>query len=118
MIRGDVTPDTSPESCLPGARSRPISLGDLASHSAGLPRLPLALVRRKGVRNLTDPYADTTVDELIEHLAGVHMRRSTRMRYSNFGGALPGQALAARAGAPYERLIEERVLGPLGLTEV
>lgn len=119
VIRGEVTLDTSLESCLPGARSRrPISLGDLASHSAGLPRLPLALVRRKGVRNLTDPYADTTVEELIDHLAGVHVRRSTRMRYSNFGAALLGQALAVRAGTPYERLVEERVLGPLGVTEV
>ena len=32
--------------------------------------------------------------------------------------ALLGQALAARAGTPYQRLVEERVLGPLGIEEV
>jgi D-alanyl-D-alanine-carboxypeptidase/D-alanyl-D-alanine-endopeptidase len=107
------------DECLAGARSRPrISLGELASHSAGLPRLPLALVRRKGARNLTDPYADTTIDELTAHLAGVRVRRGARMRYSNFGAALLGQALAACAGRPYERLVEERVLGPLGVEAV
>ena len=50
-------------------------------------------------------------------LARVRVRGS-RMRYSNFGAALLGQALAARAGAPYERLVEERVLRPLGVEEV
>ena len=44
--------------------------------------------------------------------------RRRRMRYSNFGAALLGQALAARAGTPYEELVHERVLAPLGVEEV
>jgi len=117
--RGLVTLDTRLEACLPCVRSRvPITLGALGSHTAGLPRLPLALLRRKGVRNLTDPYADTTVEELLDHLARVRVRPTGRMRYSNFGAALLGQALAAAVGVQYERLVEEWVLGPLGVEEV
>ena len=117
--RGLVTLDTRLEACLPCVRSRvPITLGALGSHTAGLPRLPLALLRRKGVRNLTDLYADTTVEELIDDLARVRVRPTARMRYSNFGAALLGQALAAAAGVQYERLVEEWVLGPLGVEEV
>ena len=47
----------------------------------------------------------------------MRMRRP-RIRYSNFGAALLGQALAARAGVPFEQLVEERVLRPLGVQEV
>jgi serine-type D-Ala-D-Ala carboxypeptidase/endopeptidase len=115
VVRGEVSLDTTLDTCLDGARA--LRLGDLASHTAGLPRLPLAFLRRVGLTNLTDPYEDTTVAELVEDLARVRLRRP-RVRYSNFGAALLGQALAARAGAPYEQLVEERVLRPLGVEEV
>lgn len=115
VVRGDVELDTTLDSCLPGARA--LRLADLASHSSGLPRLPLALLRRVGFANYTDPYARTTVAELVADLAQVRLRKR-RLRYSNFGAALLGQALAARCGAPYEQLVEERVLRPLGIEEV
>jgi D-alanyl-D-alanine-carboxypeptidase/D-alanyl-D-alanine-endopeptidase len=115
VLRGEVELDTTLDACLPGAR--PLRLADLASHTAGLPRLPLALLRRVGFFNTTDPYAGTTVRELVDDLDRVRIRRPRR-RYSNFGAALLGQALAARARAPYEQLVEERVLRPLGVEEV
>jgi D-alanyl-D-alanine-carboxypeptidase/D-alanyl-D-alanine-endopeptidase len=115
VVRGDVELDTTLDACLPGAR--PLRLGDLASHTSGLPRLPLALLRRVGFFNTTDPYAETTVQELVDDLARVRIR-SRRRRYSNLGAALLGQALAARAGKPYELLVEERVLRPLGVEDV
>jgi serine-type D-Ala-D-Ala carboxypeptidase/endopeptidase len=100
VVRGEVALDTPLTDCLPAARPRaPITLGELATHTAGLPRLPFAFMRRRGFTNLTDPYEGSTVDELLADLARVRPRRR-RMRYSNFGGALLGQALAARAGAP------------------
>jgi serine-type D-Ala-D-Ala carboxypeptidase/endopeptidase len=115
VVRGEVALDTPLSDCLPGAR--PIALRDLATHTSGLPRLPLALLRRSGFTNRTDPYATTTVEELVDDLARVRLRRP-RLRYSNFGAALLGQALAARAGASYEELVEERVLRALGVEEV
>ena len=114
VVRGEVSLDTPLGECLPGARG--LRLGDLASHTAGVPRLPLAFFRRTGFRNRA-PYEGSTVDELVADLRTVRLRRP-RVRYSNFGAALLGQALAARLGAPYERLAEERVLRPLGVEEV
>ena len=116
-VRGEVEPGTELAACLPGARAG-ITLEQLATHTAGLPRLPLALLRRVGFLDTTDPYARTTVDELVADLGTVRIRGAGRPRYSNLGAALLGQALAARAGVSYERLVTERVLGPLGLTEV
>ena len=59
VVRGEVALDTPLGDCLPGARA--LALGDLASHTAGLPRLPLAFLRRRGFFDLADPYAGTTV---------------------------------------------------------
>lgn len=121
VVRGEVALETPLAACLPGARAvPPIALAQLAAHTSGLPRLPLAFLRRVGMTNMTDPYAGATVDALVADLARVRVRRRRRgrARYSNFGAALLGQALAARAGMPYERLVERRVLGPLGVTEV
>jgi serine-type D-Ala-D-Ala carboxypeptidase/endopeptidase len=118
VVRGEVALDTQLADCLPGAAPRaPVTLEQLATHTAGLPRVPLAFLRRAGFTNLTDPYAGATVDAMLGDLARVRPRRR-RFRYSNFGAALLGQALAARAGAPYEALVHERVLAPLGVDEV
>jgi serine-type D-Ala-D-Ala carboxypeptidase/endopeptidase len=118
VVRGGVALDTPLTDCLAAARPRaPITLAELATHTAGLPRLPFAFLRRRGFTNLTDPYEGSTVDELLADLARVRPRRR-RMRYSNFGAALLGQALAGRAGTPYEELVHERVLEPLGVGDV
>lgn len=118
VVRGEVALDTQLTDCLQGARPRtPITLVELATHTAGLPRLPLAFLRRHGLTNMTSPYEASTVDELLGDLAAVRPRRR-RVRYSNFGAALLGQALAVRLGEPYEALVHERVLGPLGVDEV
>ena len=114
VVRGEVALDTELADCLPGARAG-ITLGRLASHTAGLPRVPLALLRRVGFLDTTDPYAATTVAGAGGRpRAPSRIRRAGRPRYSNLGAALLGQALAARAGRSYERLATERVLAPLG----
>ena len=117
IVRGEVAPETPLEACLPGARPG-ITLEALATHTAGLPRVPAALLRRNGFFSTTDPYARTTVPELVEDLARVRVRRRRRPHYSNMGAALLGQALAARAGTTYAALVHTRVLEPLGIVEV
>ena len=106
-----------PELRLP-VRGRPVSLVDLATHTSGFPRLPKGLVRQ-ALRHGDDPYARFTAEDVAAALEGVRLRREpgASMRYSNFGAAVLGNALARRAGTTYAELLARRVTGPLGLTD-
>ncbi len=111
---GTVRLDEPAAACLgPGWRlRRAITLERLAEHRSGLPRLP----RRAWLsimRDPDDPYRHLTVDDLRRSLPALPRPRT--MRYSNFGYALLGHALAARAGMPWEALVRERITQPLGL---
>jgi D-alanyl-D-alanine-carboxypeptidase/D-alanyl-D-alanine-endopeptidase len=122
VTRGEVSLATPLADLLPeahGSRAADrITLGQLASHSAGLPRLPKGL-RRQAMHHRLDPYRDFGAEDLLAALAVVRLRGEPgrRVRYSNFGAALLGEALSRRAGVPYAELIAERVTGPLGLTD-
>jgi CubicO group peptidase (beta-lactamase class C family) len=99
-------------------RGRPITLADLATHTAGLPRLPHGFVLRS-VRHRRNPYAWLTVDDLYAGLPATRLRREPggRPRYSNLGYGLLGHVLARRAGRSYEQLVQERICRPLGLAD-
>lgn len=99
-------------------RGRRITLADLATHTAGLPRLPRGFFVRS-LQHRRNPYAWLTVDDLYAGLPDTRVRRGPggRPRYSNLGYGLLGQVLAARAGRSYEQLIRERIAGPLGLAD-
>jgi serine-type D-Ala-D-Ala carboxypeptidase/endopeptidase len=99
-------------------RGRPITLADLATHTAGLPRLPHGFVLRS-LRHRRNPYAWFTVDDLHAGLSATRLRRApgTRPGYSNLGYGLLGHVLALRAGRSYEQLIEDRICCPLGLAD-
>jgi D-alanyl-D-alanine-carboxypeptidase/D-alanyl-D-alanine-endopeptidase len=100
------------------ARGRAITLGDLATHTAGLPRLPHGFFLRS-VRHRRNPYAWFTVDDLYSGLPATRLRREPggRPRYSNLGYGLLGQVLAVRAGCGYDQLVQERICRPLGLAD-
>lgn len=94
-----------------------ITLGHLASHTSGLPRLPRGL-RRQALHHRADPYSAFTQADLITALQAARPRRpGVRVRYSNFGAALLGEALSRHHQLPYGRMIAERVTGPLGLED-
>jgi CubicO group peptidase (beta-lactamase class C family) len=99
-------------------RGRPITLADLATHTAGLPRLPHGFFVRS-VRHRRNPYAWFTADDLYGGLPATRLRREPggRPRYSNLGYGLLGQVLAQRAGRSYEQLIRERICRPLELAD-
>jgi D-alanyl-D-alanine-carboxypeptidase/D-alanyl-D-alanine-endopeptidase len=99
-------------------RGRPITLADLATHTAGLPRLPHGFVLRS-VRHRRNPYARFTAGELYASLEATRLRQEPggRPRYSNLGYGLLGDVLARRAGRSYEQLVRERICGPLGLAD-
>lgn len=90
-----------------------ITLRHLATHSSGLPRIPLNTVA-KG----TDPYAGYTPKQMYDALAWTRLDFPTgsRSEYSNWGMGLLGHALELAAGEPYETVLKAHLLEPLGMT--
>lgn len=114
--QGVVSLDTSIEELLPGEdASFPIFLQALASHTAGLPRLPLTRVLW-GLLYPANPYRGSRPEELYRAIATADPEHGN-CQYSNLGPALLGQLLATEAGRPYETLIQTQVLALLGLTD-
>jgi CubicO group peptidase (beta-lactamase class C family) len=99
---------------MPARGERRVTLAQLGSQTSGLPRLPGNL--RPG--NIANPYADYSVTQMYEFLTGHALARDpgVQYEYSNLGVGLLGHVLALRAGKPYEALVGERILGPLGMT--
>ncbi|MBB5937743.1 serine hydrolase domain-containing protein [Streptomyces zagrosensis] len=100
------------ERWLPVPPGTGITLLHLAEHTSGLPRLPPGLSGR-------DPYAsfdDAALRALCGRLKALTVREpGTEEEYSNFGYAVLGAALVAATGQPYERVVREQVLNPLGI---
>jgi len=71
-----------------------VTLGQLATHSSGLPRLP----RNLAPANPADPYADYDAAKLMAFLAGDVLQRTpgSAYEYSNLGAGLLGYALTMR----------------------
>lgn len=100
---------------LPEWQDRPMLLWHLATHSSGLPRLP----DMTGA-DQDDPYAHFDETRLLLAVKDAHLLRApgTEYEYSNFGAGLLGFALARMAGAEsYEKLLEERITGPLQMRD-
>ena len=122
VVAGNVELEQPLQELLPDVRipvrGRPITLADLATHTSGLPRLPRSMLRQ-AMRNRSDPYAHFTEHDVHAGLERARLRREPggKWRYSNFGAAVLGHALAKHAGTTYDHLLRERVTGPLGLVD-
>jgi D-alanyl-D-alanine-carboxypeptidase/D-alanyl-D-alanine-endopeptidase len=97
---------------MPTRNGKIITLQHLATHSSGLPRLPLL-----APKDMANPYADYTVPQMYGFLKDVGLARDpgAAYEYSNLGVGLLGHVLALRAGNSYEALVRERILEPLGM---
>lgn len=116
LQRGVVSPTTTLGEVLPLDGFGPVaevSLGSLAVHRSGLPRLApgTSVLRRSVALSIRgeNPYGETLA-ELLEQTQGVRVG-SPRPRYSNLGFQLLGHATASADGRGYSRLLGE-VLGP------
>ena len=119
MLAGTVRLDdplqhfAAPGVTVPERDGRAITLGDLATHTAGLPRE--VGPAPAGAAHFTFP------DERFRWnwLPAQHLRTTpgTAAAYSNIGFDLLGDALQAAAGKPYARLLAERTTTPLGMRE-
>lgn len=119
--RGEVGLEQPLETIIPDVakhpRGRPITLLDLATHTSGLPRLPPGL-RRQALRNPDDPYTAFSTDHLEAALRRPPPRPpGGRVRYSNYGFGVLGEALCRVAGAGYDALVTDRIAQPLGLSD-
>lgn len=96
---------------VPSRNGKEITLLDLATHRSGLAKMPPALEEKD--------YARYTMEQMYDFLSAYELPRDVgeSYEYSNVGMALLGHALALRAGKPYETLLHERILAPLGLEE-
>ena len=92
---------------------KPITLADLATHTAGLPREIEPAPH--GVPHFTFPDFATR----WRWLPGQHRRTTPRTAalYSNVGFDLLGDALEAAGHEPYPKLLDERTLTPLHMRE-
>jgi D-alanyl-D-alanine-carboxypeptidase/D-alanyl-D-alanine-endopeptidase len=123
VARGEVGYDDPVQRHLPpGAAphlSDEVTLTHLATHSAGLPGLPPGLLRSTLRSWYSNPYRAFSQQDLIAALRRTRPRAQPgeRVHYSNFGVALLGLLLTRAADRPFEELLTDRVLRPLGLTD-
>jgi serine-type D-Ala-D-Ala carboxypeptidase/endopeptidase len=90
-----------------------ITLRELATHRSGLPRLPA----RFAPAVPGNPYAGFDVAALYTALAQTSPRARGVYEYSNLGFMWLSDVLARIGGKPFEALLRERVLGPLGMAD-
>lgn len=103
----------------PGRHGKRITLRHLATHTAGLPRLPPGLLRTALPTWYTNPYDGFTPAQLLHSLSRTRIRHcpGIRVHYSNYGVGLLGHVLATAAGTDYADALATRVLRPLGLAD-
>ena len=98
---------------VPSRNGRQITLLDLATHTAGLPRDPSNLTPRHGLPE--NAFADYSVEKLYAFLSSFALDGDpgSKFEYSNVGMALLGHILALKAGTNYEASVVERICRPL-----
>jgi D-alanyl-D-alanine-carboxypeptidase/D-alanyl-D-alanine-endopeptidase len=97
----------------PGDEVAKPTLRQLATHRAGLPRNPPNRRDRPGSPSVMEPHS---VTELYQGLANPTFTffPGTYWRYYNYGFGVLGHALERATDRPYEALLTEQFLQPLG----
>ncbi|GAA4533775.1 serine hydrolase domain-containing protein [Amycolatopsis samaneae] len=103
---------------VPTWHGKQVTLGDVVTHTSGLPRLPESWGHRPDI-DPRDPYAVFTMRDLADGLRETSLATEPGkvLVYSNLGAALNGQSLALGTEDAYESVIRPRVTGPLGLCD-
>src|SRR5215470_15352696 len=102
-----------PGTSVPSFEGREITIGDIVTHTSGLPSYPWRMT------NMNNPYATLTEHDLLGVLAATRLTRTpgSQWEYSNFAMMVLSYALAKRSGKDYETLLRERLLTPLGMND-
>jgi CubicO group peptidase (beta-lactamase class C family) len=92
---------------------RSVTLGELATHRSGLPNVPPNLFPR----SIDDPYVAYDAAAMRAYLAHARVTKTEgAYRYSDFGIAVLGEAIARANGKDYRTLLASEVLAPLGMS--
>jgi CubicO group peptidase (beta-lactamase class C family) len=108
---GKLSMDDRVAKYFPGAaRGGEVTLMDLGNHVSGYPDYyPLDFLARR-------MFKATTPAAIIEqHTKRVDFAPGTRWSYSNTGYLMLGEVVGRVEGMPFERVLERRILGPLGM---
>jgi CubicO group peptidase (beta-lactamase class C family) len=108
---------------LPALKTTPaagqLTLLQLATHQAGLPRQPTTLGMLTGLVRFTftgsNFYGELDDAGIARFMADFKPPAAPPPAYSNIGYALVGMAIEARTGRRLDALLAEKVLAPLGL---
>lgn len=99
---------------------RQVTLRRLATHTAGLPKMPGNILGSM-LRDRRNPYAAYSADDLLKWLSrrppSISQLEVSLVKYSNLGFALLGRLLAQRLGESYETAVRSRICEPLGMQD-
>jgi len=95
-------------------KNTPVTLLQLANHTAGIPRIPDNLESQKNFDG-KDPYKNYTKQMLFNYLSKLKLESMPGIKsdYSNTGMALLGIILADAYHKTYAELVQEKITGPL-----
>ena len=98
---------------VPAFDGRRITLLDLTTHTAALPRMPTNFAPE----DTDNPYADYSVERMYAFVSAWRLPYApgTKYLYSNLGAGFLGHALARGAKKSYEDLLVARLAEPLGM---
>jgi CubicO group peptidase (beta-lactamase class C family) len=116
---GEVNLDETIQSILSDRLQMPASaqhttLRHLATHLSGFPSLPDSLIAK--MTDEANPYKDLVIQDVYDYLQTCEGKKADgTFEYSNFGMGLLGHLLSLKAGIPYEQLVKQQLLMPLGM---
>lgn len=119
ILQQQVSADDDIERYLPDSISdlafggSPVTLGQLANHTSGLPRLPGNL--ELPGKTPEDPYRNYDDSMLLSFLRQYKatVKPGTTYNYSNLGAGLLGEILIWQQHTTYEELVTKQILSPL-----
>lgn len=96
-----------------------VTLGELAGHTSGLPRLGGISLLPMIFSNFTagNPYRGVSREDVLDAALAAGTGGRGEEEYSNLGFAFLGQLLAIEAGTSYADLLQTQILDPLGMTD-
>lgn len=94
-----------------------MTLAELAMHTSGLPKLPKDFGLKE--KNPSDPYAHYTKEDVLAFYAAFRIPPKDKGQYiySHFNYALLEIIMEQQTGLPFAKLLQEKILNPLGMEE-